>query len=341
MKETFVPWVEKGHETLDKLKSTGLKFVEFPNPWAKTDTTRVPSSILALYSGRYIVSVNINGVNVPFYQSTGEAGKEKVASAKWYPFFGIGADGWINKGREEQIINFYGSPELKAVASKLDAATGDIRDLQFSKLVIVVKEGSPVIDAINNGLNPSVHEGGGRATAENIQNVLQRIGTKTTPTKGDWKYGSNDPHSKDWGGNDRRNFQKTPEPVAAGSGWKYGSDDPNSKDWGGNDRRNFEAMNFKDWLINEMPISKFQLMGQWGPDAKRAYGYSNKIPAFCKTPPLSIKSIAIGRTPRMNSISISYVPIRPANRSKWAKCHQNGSKPISMWIFNPEKMQSP
>lgn len=35
-------------------------------------------------------------------------------------------------------------------------------------------------------------------------------------------------------------------------------------------------MNFKDWLLNEMPISKFQLMGQWGPNAKRAYGYNRQ-----------------------------------------------------------------
>lgn len=32
----------------------------------------------------------------------------------------------------------------------------------------------------------------------------------------------------------------------------------------------------KNWQIDEMPISNFQLMGQWGPDAKRAYGYSKQ-----------------------------------------------------------------
>lgn len=35
-------------------------------------------------------------------------------------------------------------------------------------------------------------------------------------------------------------------------------------------------MNFKDWLFNEMPISKFQLTGQWEPGAKRAYGYNKQ-----------------------------------------------------------------
>lgn len=43
-------------------------------------------------------------------------------------------------------------------------------------------------------------------------------------------------------------------------------------------------MNFKDWLLNEMPISKFQLMGQWGPDAKRAYGYSKQDTGILQSP---------------------------------------------------------
>mgnify|MGYP000019279730 CR=1 FL=1 len=34
-------------------------------------------------------------------------------------------------------------------------------------------------------------------------------------------------------------------------------------------------MNFKQF-ITEMPISKFQLQGQWGPNAKRAYGYNRQ-----------------------------------------------------------------
>nr|DAD59250.1 MAG TPA: hypothetical protein [Bacteriophage sp.] len=29
----------------------------------------------------------------------------------WYPFFGI-KDGWLNKGTQEQINSFYGSPIL-------------------------------------------------------------------------------------------------------------------------------------------------------------------------------------------------------------------------------------
>lgn len=32
--------------------------------------------------------------------------------------------------------------------------------------------------------------------------------------------------------------------------------------------------NFKNFILSEMPISKFQLKGQWGSEAKRNYGYS-------------------------------------------------------------------
>nr|DAD58590.1 MAG TPA: protein of unknown function DUF4115 [Bacteriophage sp.] len=49
------------------------------------------------YYHRNIVVVNINGVHVPFYMSTGLGGKENVQTGLWYPFFGI-KDGWLNKG---------------------------------------------------------------------------------------------------------------------------------------------------------------------------------------------------------------------------------------------------
>ena len=36
-------------------------------------------------------------------------------------------------------------------------------------------------------------------------------------------------------------------------------------------------MNFKEWLkLHEMPITNFNLVGQWSPDAKRNYGYSKQ-----------------------------------------------------------------
>jgi DNA polymerase III epsilon subunit-like protein/predicted DNA-binding transcriptional regulator YafY len=78
---------------------------------------------IANVAGRPIVLVNINGVSVPFYASTGSGGKTSVPTNKWYPIFGISPQtSWFNKGfTEEQINNMYDSPELKAVADFLNA----------------------------------------------------------------------------------------------------------------------------------------------------------------------------------------------------------------------------
>jgi hypothetical protein len=51
------------------------------------------SSKIVKYNERPIILLDINGVNVPFYQSTGLAGKKNVEPGKWYPVLGIGDDG--------------------------------------------------------------------------------------------------------------------------------------------------------------------------------------------------------------------------------------------------------
>jgi len=69
------------------------------------------------YVRRKIVLVDINGMKIPFYLSTGMGGKKTVEAFKWYPFWGIDpVAGWINKTNEKEINDFYGSPLLKAIA---------------------------------------------------------------------------------------------------------------------------------------------------------------------------------------------------------------------------------
>jgi hypothetical protein len=80
-----------------------------------------------------MVISEVNGVRMPFYLSTGKGGKTTVPSGKWYPFFGYGADGWINKGTEQDINDFYNSPALKAKADELNSKIGDVRNLDPSK----------------------------------------------------------------------------------------------------------------------------------------------------------------------------------------------------------------
>ncbi|MDR2413346.1 MAG: hypothetical protein LBD50_04025 [Rickettsiales bacterium] len=51
-------------------------------------------------SGRSVVVVNVNGRKVPFYVSSGKAGKDAlgIPSGQWYPLVGIGDQGgWFNK----------------------------------------------------------------------------------------------------------------------------------------------------------------------------------------------------------------------------------------------------
>jgi hypothetical protein len=79
--------------------------------------------------GRVITMVDIGGVQVPFYISTGSGGKKDVKAGKWYPFFGVGMDdGWFNKGSQAQINDYYGNPLLREAAEQLDAKWGDIQE---------------------------------------------------------------------------------------------------------------------------------------------------------------------------------------------------------------------
>ena len=78
-------------------------------------------------SGRPIILVSVADRKIPFYISTGTAGKIDVETGKWEFFGGIGNDGWFNKGGLADIIKHYDSPELKAIADMLDSKIGDLR----------------------------------------------------------------------------------------------------------------------------------------------------------------------------------------------------------------------
>lgn len=121
-------------------------------------------------AGRKIVLLEINGINCPFYLSTGSGGKKNVPSGEWYPFFGIGWDGWFNKGTESDILGYYGVPLLKYYSEYLNKEIGDIRDKKFPSAHAPsfssardFSEGGkfsdvPHIEAINKDLNPTDNE---------------------------------------------------------------------------------------------------------------------------------------------------------------------------------------
>ena len=55
--------------------------------------------------GRAKTLVNINGVIVPFYLTSGSGGKGLKPG--WYPFFGTGNDGWLNKTNKPDMEAYY------------------------------------------------------------------------------------------------------------------------------------------------------------------------------------------------------------------------------------------
>lgn len=171
--------------------------------------------------GRKMVMVDVNGVQVPFYLSSGLAGKKDVAAGKWYPILGIGPDGWINKGSQAEINNYYGSAELRAAAEKLDARIGDIRD---DSSVPRVKPQGAHIDFINQGLSPVANgEADTRARLQaNLETLLSRIaagsGTRTTQETQDAEVTPSGPVEPDeqrgGDGVERGSEQPSAEPVA-------------------------------------------------------------------------------------------------------------------------------
>lgn len=131
------------------------------------------------YYHRNIVIVNINGVHVPFYMSSGLGGKENVQPGLWYPFFGI-KDGWLNKGTQEQINSFYGSPILQAIAEQLNATlgTGYVNDIKGPITLDPSYESEyPQIDFINQDMNPAANNKADTVENfnNNVENVLSKI----------------------------------------------------------------------------------------------------------------------------------------------------------------------
>jgi len=66
---------------------------------------------------RIAVIADVNGVKVPFYQSSG--GTERKVSGEWYPFFG-NRGAWLIKGNIEELKKGYGVQELKEMMEYLD-----------------------------------------------------------------------------------------------------------------------------------------------------------------------------------------------------------------------------
>ena len=129
--------------------------IPFESTYARTDNgpleTQAGESGILNYGGRLITMFDIGGMKIPFYLSTGSGGKKDVPAGKWYPFFGIGEDGWINKTSSADINDYYGSPTLRAFATHLNDTVGDIR---ANKDIPKTGRKGPAMSFINQSLNP-------------------------------------------------------------------------------------------------------------------------------------------------------------------------------------------
>ena len=116
-------------EELAKLKTLNEKL-----NWLRENNLLAPINIngkeynVVDYSDRVMVLMKIGKFNIPFYISTGLAGKKTVKAGKWYVVFGIGLErGWINKGSEEEINNNYGVPIFEKIVKILNEGLGTIQ----------------------------------------------------------------------------------------------------------------------------------------------------------------------------------------------------------------------
>lgn len=80
-------------------------------------------------SGRSVLLVKVGDRKIPFYISTGSAGKTDVPTGRW-EFFGGFQGTWFRKGTLGEISNHYSSLQLKEIAKALDFRIGDLRDTQ-------------------------------------------------------------------------------------------------------------------------------------------------------------------------------------------------------------------
>lgn len=149
---------------VERLKSSGLKVLSLGITISDED--------LFIWNNddRDVILIDLGPIKLPFYNSTGQGGKERVAAGGWYPIFGVSSRGWFNKGSQTQINNYYGSTLLKAVAQKLDSVLGE----KNCGLYLNAPNGEKVSAVLNQDLAPADRKDLVQFYA-NIANVLSKV----------------------------------------------------------------------------------------------------------------------------------------------------------------------
>ena len=138
------PGVAEGLEHADKLSGL-VDLPVFPSSTNPRGTAKVVNT-----GDRIMAVLNVRGVNIPYYISTGGGGKASVPTGKWYPIFGRHSSGWLNKGGEDSINKSYGSNVLALGSSRLNNMLGDLSSME-SQIPFMKKSGDAII---NRDLQP-------------------------------------------------------------------------------------------------------------------------------------------------------------------------------------------
>jgi hypothetical protein len=172
----------------------GVEEIIFSNPNFKLEGFEIDGNYwnVVTSTDRAKVLVNINGVIVPFYLTTGQAGKGLVPG--WYPFFGIGKDGWLNKTDKSDMETYYERYWGKETANIVKSISEELNSFYGTNPSAFKNDGDPnatsrplstladkVEDYINSKLSytPAINNADARKTLRsNVEQLGKEINAK-------------------------------------------------------------------------------------------------------------------------------------------------------------------
>ena len=172
----------------------GIEEIIFSNPNFKLEGFKIDGNYwnVVTSTDRAKVLVNVNGVIVPFYLTTGQAGKGLVPG--WYPFFGIGNDGWLNKTDKSDMETYYERYWGKEAANIAKSISEELNSFYGTDPSAFKNDGDPnatsrplttladkVEDYINSKLNytPAINNADARKTLRsNVEQLGKEINAK-------------------------------------------------------------------------------------------------------------------------------------------------------------------
>jgi hypothetical protein len=172
----------------------GVEEIIFNNPNFRLEGFEIDGNYwnVVTSTDRAKVLVNINGVIVPFYLTTGQAGKGLVPG--WYPFFGIGKDGWLNKTDKSDMETYYERYWGKETADIVKSVSDELNSFYGTDPATFKNDGDPnatsrplttladkVEDYINSKLSytPAINNADARKTLRsNVEQLGKEINAK-------------------------------------------------------------------------------------------------------------------------------------------------------------------